>query len=216
MNVKQLKDLRKSQHEVMQPLRRQLDEDAWQRLNEYISSVMQLVKDTNDTREERLLAENECLKRQLAEGEKQHREEIARIRQACSEELTAKVSGIEAKYHRKTAETEARVAQLEHMNELAAKRVLQINEIACTTKALDAAKSRFGEGALPRLVNMAIDVTALAIEQKKEVVWAKGEFGIAPYFTDKGWNVFICRKGELSNLPTILTVSDNAIKRAMS
>ena len=53
MNVKDLKALRKSQHDLMQPLRRQLDEDAWQRLNDYVSSVVQLVKDTNDTTEER-------------------------------------------------------------------------------------------------------------------------------------------------------------------
>jgi hypothetical protein len=71
---------RKSQHEVMQSLRKQLDEEAWQRLNDYISSVVQMVKDTNDTREERLLAENERLKRELAEQEKQHREELERVK----------------------------------------------------------------------------------------------------------------------------------------
>ena len=186
MNVKQLKDLRKSQHEVMQPLRKQLDEDAWQRLNDYISSVVQLVKDTNDTREERLLVENERLTKHLAEQEKQHREEIAQIRQACSEELAAKASDFEAKYQKKAAQIEARVATLAHMNELAAKRVLQINDVACTTKALNAAKSRFGDGALRQLVSMAIDVIVLAIDQKKEVVWGRGEFAIAPYLTDNG------------------------------
>ena len=54
----------------MQPLRRQLDEDAWQRLNDYVSSVVQLVKDTNDTTEEQLLMENENLKRRLADQDR--------------------------------------------------------------------------------------------------------------------------------------------------
>jgi hypothetical protein len=59
-------------------------------------------------------------------------------------------------------------------------------------------------------------VTVLAIDQKKEVVWGRGEFAIAPYLTDNGWNVFIARKGEISTKPAVLTVSENAIKHAMS
>ena len=212
MNVKQLKALRRSQREVMQPLRGRLDEDAWQRLNDYISSVVQLVKDANDTREDKLLVENENLKRQLAEEEKQHREELIRIRQTSAQELAGKLSGVEAKYQKRTTQMEERVAKLEHINELARRRLLQLNEVACTTKALNAAKNRFGNGALLQLVRMAVDVIVMCIDKGKSRHWSWAEFDIVPYHTDKGWCVFICGKGELSNMPTVLRVNEFALK----
>jgi hypothetical protein len=216
MKVKELKALRKSQHEVMQPLRRQLDDDAWQRLNDYITSVVELVKDTNNTREERLLVENENLKRQLAEQEKQRREELIRIRQTCADELAAEVSGIEAKYQKKTTQLEDTIAKLERIGELKHQGVLRINEIACTSKAFQAAKSRFGDGAVARLICLATDVIVLRIDKGKDGRWSIAEFDVVPYQTDKGWNVFVCGSGQLSTMPTLQTVSDFAIKRALS
>lgn len=215
MNAKQLKELRKRQHELMQPLRGQLDDETWQRLNDYVTSVVQLVKDSNNTREERLLLENENLQRQLAEQEKLHREELIRIRQTCADELAAKVSGIEAKYQKKTTQMEENVARLQHVDDLAKKGLLQINAIACTTKAINAAKSRFGNAALARLVRMAIDLTVACIDKEKDGHWTVGEFDVVPYLTDDGWNVFICGTGELAGMPTLQTVSEFALKRAL-
>ncbi len=216
MNVKQLKTLRKSQHEVMQTLQGQLDEPSYHRLNDYISSVVQLIKDTNSTTEERLLAENEKLKRQLAEQDKQQRAELIRVRQNCSEEQANKLSGVEAKYQKKTAELEATVAALQHIEALAGKGLLQLNEVACTTKAFNVAKRCFSTEVMPRLFRIAVDAAVLCIDQKKDIRLSWADFDIVPYLTDKGWNVFICCKGELSTVPALLRVSEYAMKRALS
>ena len=159
--------------------------------------------------------ENENLKRRLADQDRQHREELDRIRLASAQETATKVSGIEAKQQKKTAEMEARVTRLEHVNELARRRVLQINEVACTTKALHAAKNRHGEYAVPKLVQLAIEVTALRIDNGKDGHWSSADFDVVPYQTNEGWNVFICHKGQLSTMPTILRVNEFALKRAL-
>ena len=216
MNVKQLKALRKGQYELMQTLRGQLDEDSYHRLNDYLSSAVQLVKDTNTTTEARLLAENKKLKRQLAEQDEQHRAELIRLRQQCSKEQADKVSGVEAKYQKKTAELEATVAALQHIDALAGKGLLQLNEIACTSKAFTVAKRCFSTEIMPRLFRIAVDAAVLCIDQKKDIRLNWGDFDIVPYLTNKGWNVFICCKGELSAVPTLLRVSEYAVKRALT
>jgi hypothetical protein len=215
MNVKQLKELRKSQHEVMLPLKGKLDEQAYHQLNEYISSVVQLVKDTNNTTEERLLAENENLKRQLAEQEEQHRAELVRLRQDCSEELAKKLSGAEAKYRGRTEELEKKVTILQQLDTMVGKGMIQLNQIACTTKAIKSANHRFGNAAVKQMVHMAIFATAQSIVTEKDLKGSWEGFDILPYFTDDGWNVFICCKGELDAIPTVMMVDEYVLKRTL-
>ncbi len=200
----------------MQTLQGQLNEHSYHRLNEYITSVVRLIKDTNSTTEERLLAENQKLKRQLAEQEERHRAEAIRVRQNCSEKQAEQLSGVEAKYQKKTAEMEAKVAALQHIDVLAGKGLLQLNEVACTTKAFNVAKRCFSTEIMPRLFRIAVDAVVLCVDQKKDLRLSWADFDIVPYLTDNGWNVFICCKGELSKVPALLTVSEYAVKRALS
>ena len=216
MNVKQLKALRKNQHELMQSMRGQLDEHAYRRLKDHLSSVVQLIKDTHNTTEERLLAENNSLKSQAAERETQHEAELTRLRQNCLKELAAKQSAVEARYRKRTEQMEATVARLQHVDALMRRRLLQLNEIACTTKALNAAKCQFHDDVVLRMLRLAMDATALCVDKEKNLRLSWTGFDVVPYLTDNGWNVFICCQGELSTMPAVITVREHARKRALS
>ena len=74
-------------------------------------------------------------------------------------------------------------------------------------------RTAHGEYAVPKLVPLAIEVTALRIDNGKDGHWSSADFDVVPYQTNEGWNVFICHKGQLSTMPTILRVNEFALKR---
>ena len=65
MNVKQLKDLRHRQHEVLDPLRDTLGEN-WGVVNDLVSDLMAMVKDNNAVRDATLQIRIDQLEKQLA------------------------------------------------------------------------------------------------------------------------------------------------------
>jgi hypothetical protein len=216
MNAKQLKEVRKSQHELLLELRGQLEDDAYARLKAHLSSALLLIKDSNTTTEERLLAENETLKKQLAEKEEQHRAELARVKHECSEKLAAGLAGVETSYKKKTARMEADFAALNHVNAVMAKGLLCVNEVGCTSKALSVARGRFRDQAVQRLFRLALDATAAqCADRAKQLRLTWGDLDATPYLTPHGWNVFISYKGELGAAPKLLTVREHELRRAL-
>ncbi len=215
MKSKELKALRKQHFELLQPLRAKLDDEKWHELNSFIGSLLEQIKETNSTTEERLIEENVSLKNQLAADDKQHREELAQIREQRVQEIAASVSAVETRYKRQLSEMEASVAKLSHIYELGNKGWLKISEIACTAKAAETAKSRFHDFTGTRLVQWAIDVIAMSIDRGEGKTWSIEGFNFVPYATEKGWCVFVCVKGELDAMPSIVRVNEFATQRAV-
>jgi hypothetical protein len=215
MKSKELKALRKRHFEILQPLRTKLDDEKWHELNSFVGSLVDQIKESNSKTEDGLIQENESLKDLLAANDKKRREEMSQLRERCVQDIAASVSAVETKYKRQLNDMETNVTKLSHSYELANKGWLKVSEIACTAKALEAAKSRFHDFTGTQLVQWAIDVIAMSIDRGDNVTGNWSEFTCIPYPTQKGWCVFVCLIGELDLIPSIVRVNEHATQRAV-